>query len=138
MKTRTVAYEIHATRKMKVSSGATHHRSVRRVFSVIFALPGEKTPVAMGLGSVLSTCRIGPHPGTIAAYAPAWGLGRCNRGEGAPVRWACRPVPCGFPCLRNEPPRMPSTPRVSRADIRNIAIVAHVDHGKTTLVDAML
>jgi GTP-binding protein len=27
---------------------------------------------------------------------------------------------------------------VERADIRNIAIVAHVDHGKTTLVDAML
>jgi len=25
-----------------------------------------------------------------------------------------------------------------RADVRNIAIVAHVDHGKTTLVDAML
>ena len=25
-----------------------------------------------------------------------------------------------------------------RADLRNIAIVAHVDHGKTTLVDAML
>ena len=29
-------------------------------------------------------------------------------------------------------------PVTGRADLRNIAIVAHVDHGKTTLVDAML
>ncbi|TKG58099.1 translational GTPase TypA [Prauserella endophytica] len=38
-------------------------------------------------------------------------------------------------------PRLPhelGSGRRSRPDLRNIAIVAHVDHGKTTLVDAML
>jgi GTP-binding protein len=34
---------------------------------------------------------------------------------------------------------MTTTPRLAvRGDLRNLAIVAHVDHGKTTLVDAML
>src|ERR1700757_276019 len=33
---------------------------------------------------------------------------------------------------------MPARPLSPRDDLRNVAIVAHVDHGKTTLVDAML
>jgi GTP-binding protein len=32
----------------------------------------------------------------------------------------------------------PAASRATREDVRNLAIVAHVDHGKTTLVDAML
>jgi GTP-binding protein len=35
-------------------------------------------------------------------------------------------------------PQAPAGDTATRDDLRNIAIVAHVDHGKTTLVDAML
>jgi GTP-binding protein TypA/BipA len=45
------------------------------------------------------------------------------------------PTPYGLDRTHRYPP---AAVTVTRDDLRNIAIVAHVDHGKTTLVDAML
>ncbi|CAN4123995.1 unnamed protein product [Withania somnifera] len=48
------------------------------------------------------------------------------------------PLPTSIKCAVTEAPSEKKSQLIRRSDIRNIAIVAHVDHGKTTLVDSML
>ncbi|MQL96376.1 hypothetical protein Taro_029053 [Colocasia esculenta] len=113
--------------------------------------------MAMGFGSAVRPCtsmtmtRTSPSsPGSPAALRlPKEILGRglyprvaSRRCGSARIRSRCltsKGISCSVSSAAERTASVGKKAQVAtRRDVRNIAIVAHVDHGKTTLVDAML
>ena len=91
-----------------------------RLGVAVSAVPARGLQVALGV--LVATGRGGRGGGGGGGGGP----GGRRPGGGGPPAGGARRAPGAPPLMR------------TRDDLRNVAIVAHVDHGKTTLVDAML
>ncbi|KAL9232562.1 hypothetical protein vseg_007661 [Gypsophila vaccaria] len=103
---------------------------------------------AMSLGNIHSLGAVGfslaTNPTNIPQL-PCFGSAFSNSSSSFRLRHRRRSHPAAAAAVRCSlsgataaSPSEKKSPLLRRNDVRNIAIVAHVDHGKTTLVDAML
>ena len=149
----TTPTEERDVRKMLDAAGV-RPRAARRVARATRPSPrvtGARLPSGVPVARPAGRTRSGPSaepapvpPTPLARGAPhctpSASEARCARARAGPAR----ELPSAPQRARDRPPtgtteRERRSPRWDSAqDLRNVAIVAHVDHGKTTLVDAML
>ncbi len=94
--------------------------------------PGDRRPLELSTASIRRSG--GTAPGRRGIHA-VWVNESGSPGRAGKVE---RPVLSGPMPTFSLFARITLMARALRPDLRNVAIVAHVDHGKTTLVDAML